>query len=96
MYSFFGMYLTEKQIKEKYNKEMEKVEKAKQERSHEDAIRRERHICDLVSKDEILDKINHAICLIDKKGNGQKTVALTKSYNARLDEIARVMMKLKK
>lgn len=87
---------TEEEMKARHERELSKLKEEREKELRDDKLRRERNVCDFIERDLILHKINDAISLIEENGNGQKTTELKKAYNNRLDEIAKVMMNLKK
>ena len=62
----------------------------------EEKERKEEMVCGLIKQDSVLSSIAEAICVMEASQFTPDTKPLKKAYNNRLDEIASVMMKLKK
>jgi len=87
---------TEAGVKARHKFELAVLKDKEAQEIKEEKERKEEMVCGLIKQDSVLSSIAEAICVMETEQLTTDTKPLKKAYNNRLDEIASVMMKLKK
>ena len=81
---------TQEEMKARHERELKEAKESAEKKKQEEIERKENAIFETIKRDSVLRSIKESM------GNTFIKTSLKKAYNERLDEIAEVMMKLKK